>query len=139
MLGFRLVDGTLAFFPALVVLVMVPEYFKPVREFAADYHASLDGKNALVSILGIVDEPQAAPVDDAEDPVPTWGPGLHVFRLRRGFLVPGFQGSRGRAVRGARLRARGHRRCERRWQEHPGQPAGRFRRSKCGGRFAWVV
>ena len=40
MLGFRLVDGSIAFFPALFVLVLVPEYFKPIREFASDYHAS---------------------------------------------------------------------------------------------------
>ncbi|HIY84006.1 MAG TPA: thiol reductant ABC exporter subunit CydD [Candidatus Rubneribacter avistercoris] len=63
MLGFRLVDGALPFFPALAVLIMVPEYFKPVREFAADYHASLDGKNALRSVLEIVEEEPAA--DDA--------------------------------------------------------------------------
>ena len=54
MLGFRLVDGSIAFFPALFVLVLVPEYFKPIREFASDYHASLDGKNALASIQGII-------------------------------------------------------------------------------------
>lgn len=54
MLGFRLVDGSIAFFPALFVLVVVPEYFKPIREFASDYHASLDGKNALASIQAIV-------------------------------------------------------------------------------------
>lgn len=56
MLGFRLIDATLSFFPALAVLVMVPEYFKPVREFAADYHASLDGKNALISLNEILDK-----------------------------------------------------------------------------------
>ena len=54
MLGFRLGDGSIAFFPALFVLVLVPEYFKPIREFASDYHASLDGKNALASIQGII-------------------------------------------------------------------------------------
>ena len=54
MLGFRLVDGSIAFFPALFVLVLVPEYFKPIREFASDYHASLDGKNALSSIQALI-------------------------------------------------------------------------------------
>lgn len=51
MLGFRLVDGSIAFFPALLVLVLVPEYFKPIREFASDYHASLDGKTALAALV----------------------------------------------------------------------------------------
>lgn len=57
MLGFRLVDGSIAFFPALLMLILVPEYFKPIREYASDYHASLDGKTALASLLN------AAPLD----------------------------------------------------------------------------
>lgn len=55
MLGFRLVDGSLALFPALFVLVLIPDYFKPIREFASDYHASLDGKNALRSITELLE------------------------------------------------------------------------------------
>lgn len=63
MLGFRLVDGSLAFLPALAVLIMVPEYFRPIREFAADYHASLDGKTALTSIGDIVERARACSCD----------------------------------------------------------------------------
>lgn len=70
MLGFRLVDGAITFFPALAVLVLVPEYFKPVRAFAADYHASLDGKNALVSIRKLIDEPETPRA--IERILPTW-------------------------------------------------------------------
>lgn len=55
MLGFRLVDGSLALFPALFVLVLIPDYFKPIREFASDYHASLDGKNALHTITELLE------------------------------------------------------------------------------------
>lgn len=51
LLGFRLVDGSLGLYPALFVLVVMPDYFRPIREFASDYHASLDGKNSLRSIL----------------------------------------------------------------------------------------
>lgn len=54
MLGFRLVDGSVMLFPAMFVLILTPEYFRPVREFAADYHASLDGKNALADVLEVV-------------------------------------------------------------------------------------
>ncbi len=56
MLGFRLVDGSLALFPALLCLMLVPEYFRPIRDFAADYHASLEGRNALASLLEAIDE-----------------------------------------------------------------------------------
>ncbi|MED9874002.1 MAG: ABC transporter transmembrane domain-containing protein, partial [Eggerthellaceae bacterium] len=51
LLGFRLVDGSLGLYPALFVLVVMPDYFRPIREFASDYHASLDGKNSLRSIV----------------------------------------------------------------------------------------
>ena len=51
LLGFRLVDGSLGLYPALFVLVVMPDYFRPIREFASDYHASLDGNNSLRSIL----------------------------------------------------------------------------------------
>lgn len=70
MLGFRLVDGAIAFFPALFVLVLIPEYFKPVRAFATDYHASLDGQNALVSIRKLIDEPEVPHA--IERMLPTW-------------------------------------------------------------------
>ena len=59
MLGFRLSDGTLALWPALSVLVLVPEYFAPLRDFAADFHATLDGKNALAQVNGVLAEASA--------------------------------------------------------------------------------
>ena len=53
MLGMRLIDGSLALLPALFVLILVPEYFRPIREFAADFHANLEGKNSLHTISAI--------------------------------------------------------------------------------------
>ena len=54
LLGFRLSDGEVALLPALFVLIMVPDYFAPLRAFASDFHASLDGKNALAAITGVI-------------------------------------------------------------------------------------
>ena len=54
MLGFRLVDGSLSLFAALFVLVMMPDYFRPIREFASDYHATLNGKNALSQVYEVL-------------------------------------------------------------------------------------
>ena len=102
MLGFRLVDGSIAFFPALFVLVLVPEYFKPIREFASDYHASLDGKNALASIQGIVasakdgEEARRATAEGAagcgatgrEREVPAWSEGAVLELSGVGFSYP---------------------------------------------------
>lgn len=59
MLGFRLVDGSMALLPALFVLVLMPDYFRPIREFASDYHATLNGSNALAHVLSIIDAPSA--------------------------------------------------------------------------------
>ncbi len=64
MLGFRLVDGSVALFPAAFVLILAPEYFRPVREFAADYHASLDGKNALAGVREVAGEVTSDEVAD---------------------------------------------------------------------------
>jgi len=58
MLGFRLMSGDIALQPALAVLILVPEYFVPIRRFSMDFHASLDGRNNLASITGMLD-PQA--------------------------------------------------------------------------------
>lgn len=69
MLGFRLVDGSLALFPALAALVAMPDYFRPIREFASDYHATLEGKNALASIMDILERPAPDPDTPA---LPSW-------------------------------------------------------------------
>lgn len=61
MLGFRMTAGAIAFFPALFVLILVPEYFKPIRDFAADYHATLDGKTSLAAIQAAVSEAKRDP------------------------------------------------------------------------------
>lgn len=67
MLGFRLLDGSMVLLPSLTVLIIAPEYFKPIREFAGDFHASLDGKNALVAITKITsgDLPETADIEIA--------------------------------------------------------------------------
>lgn len=45
-LGLGLINGTITLHPALMILILAPEYFLPIRELGADYHATLDGKNA---------------------------------------------------------------------------------------------
>ncbi|MEA5019550.1 MAG: thiol reductant ABC exporter subunit CydD [Gordonibacter sp.] len=88
MLGFRLIDGSLAFFPALIVLILVPEYFKPVREFAADYHASLDGKNALVSIQKLIGEREQSHRLQA---LPSWDASSTIELQGIGFSYPDYE------------------------------------------------
>ncbi|MGO2289732.1 MAG: thiol reductant ABC exporter subunit CydD [Lactococcus cremoris] len=49
-LGLRLMSGDILLFPALAALILAPEYFLPLRDFASDYHATLNGKNALSAV-----------------------------------------------------------------------------------------
>ncbi|MBO7701380.1 MAG: thiol reductant ABC exporter subunit CydD [Eggerthellaceae bacterium] len=54
MLAFRLMDGSIGLQTGLVALILAPEFFSPIRSFASDYHASLDGKNALAAVLSLL-------------------------------------------------------------------------------------
>ena len=70
-LGGGVVDGSVVLFPALVVLVVLPEYFRPIREFASDYHASLDGKNSLVSLMRLA-KAKTAPKSELDATILPW-------------------------------------------------------------------
>lgn len=54
MLCLRMLNDGLPLFTGLTTLMLTPEYFKPLRDFSGDFHATLDGKNALADLLGIV-------------------------------------------------------------------------------------
>lgn len=74
-LGLRLVDGHLALVTGLTVLILAPEYFLPVRMVGADFHATLDGKEAGAAMKLIIDEPLlTAPVEDTRAVSPHGGP-----------------------------------------------------------------
>lgn len=55
LLGLRLINEGIFLFPALTVLILAPEYFLPIRDFSSDYHATLDGKNAMDDVNQILD------------------------------------------------------------------------------------
>lgn len=57
-LGLRLINGGLELLPALTILILAPEYFLPVRMVGADFHATLDGKQAGEAIQGIIKDGQ---------------------------------------------------------------------------------
>ncbi|MGG5343477.1 thiol reductant ABC exporter subunit CydD [Enterococcus sp. AZ192] len=54
-LGLSLLEGGILLFPALTTLILAPEFFLPVRDFASDYHATLDGKNSFQAIQAVLD------------------------------------------------------------------------------------
>jgi ATP-binding cassette subfamily C protein CydD len=55
--GVRLVDGGLGFQAALTVLVLAPELYLPLRQLAAQFHASADGLAVAERMLELLDEP----------------------------------------------------------------------------------
>ena len=63
-LGNNLINGTVALFPALFSLILAPEYFLPIRQFGNDYHATLDGKNAMNDIMALLETKEPAYNDD---------------------------------------------------------------------------
>lgn len=52
-IGLRLVGSSMEFFPALVVLVLAPEVYFPLRNAASLFHASADGGAALSELTSI--------------------------------------------------------------------------------------
>ncbi|OYQ66885.1 thiol reductant ABC exporter subunit CydD [Aerococcus sp. 1KP-2016] len=69
LLGVRLIKGEAELFPALTVLTLAPDYFMPIRDFASDYHATLDGKNAMTAIMTILNQ---AELEEGQTPIKTW-------------------------------------------------------------------
>lgn len=63
-LGFDLMDGKIMLLPALTILTLAPDYFLPVRNFASDYHATLNGKNALQAVLDVLETPETTHRDE---------------------------------------------------------------------------
>ena len=55
--GVRLVDGGLGLQAGLTVLVLAPELYLPIRNVAAQFHASADGAAVAGRLLDLVEEP----------------------------------------------------------------------------------
>ncbi|MES5920050.1 thiol reductant ABC exporter subunit CydD [Bacillus cereus group sp. RP37] len=55
-LGIRLIDGTIVLLPALTILILAPEYFLPIKQVGANYHATLDGQLAMEQIEKILQQ-----------------------------------------------------------------------------------
>lgn len=55
-LGIRLIDGTIILLPALTILILAPEYFLPIKQVGANYHATLDGQLAMEQIEEILEK-----------------------------------------------------------------------------------
>ncbi|MGA5817141.1 thiol reductant ABC exporter subunit CydD [Kitasatospora sp. NPDC094028] len=59
-IGFRLVDGTLDLETGLVVLILAPEVYFPIRQVGALYHSSVEGLTAADRIFQVLETPLPA-------------------------------------------------------------------------------
>jgi thiol reductant ABC exporter CydD subunit len=77
--GVRLVDGGLGLEAGLTVLVLAPELYLPLRNLAAQFHASADGLGVARRLLDLA---EAAPRTASGDAVPP-SPRVATVRLER--------------------------------------------------------
>ena len=56
-IGLRLVDGDLDFRTALLVLILAPEAYLPLRQVGANYHASAEGLAAAEEVFTVLETP----------------------------------------------------------------------------------
>ncbi len=68
LIGVRLVNGTLGLDTAILVLLLAPECYQPLRDVGAAYHQSEDGVAALRSAQKIIDAPLPAAAADSLAP-----------------------------------------------------------------------
>ncbi|MFF2495831.1 thiol reductant ABC exporter subunit CydD [Agromyces sp. NPDC058064] len=94
-IGLRLVSGDMSLAPGLLVLVLAPEVFLPLRNVGAAFHASAAGVTAADDAFALLDaageaseEPAPAAGSIANGDAPAHGP-------RTGLLVSGLSVSRG--------------------------------------------
>ncbi|MQS13099.1 thiol reductant ABC exporter subunit CydD [Streptomyces kaniharaensis] len=59
-IGFRLVDGTLDLETGLLVLILAPEVYAPIRQVGALYHSSAEGLTAADELFRVLETPLPA-------------------------------------------------------------------------------
>ncbi|MGW6978002.1 thiol reductant ABC exporter subunit CydD [Streptomyces sp. NPDC054932] len=74
-IGMRLVHGELDLYTGLVILILAPEAYLPLRQVGAQYHAAAEGLAAAEEIFEVLETPTAGPAGTAELPV---GAPLHI-------------------------------------------------------------
>ncbi|MFB6426620.1 thiol reductant ABC exporter subunit CydD [Streptomyces microflavus] len=67
-IGMRLVHGELDLYTGLVVLILAPEAYLPIRQVGAQYHAAAEGLSAAAEIFAVLEtEPRGAGTEDVPD------------------------------------------------------------------------
>ncbi len=130
--GLRLVGGTMDLRTGLVVIVLAPEAYWPLRQLAVHFHDSADGLAAAERVFAILDTPvtqrATAPVGVRCDLSRSHHPG----RGAHGHLRPEPPRPRRTRPDGGAGGVRRHRRPQRKRQVHPARCAARVRPAVIG-------
>jgi ATP-binding cassette, subfamily C, bacterial CydD len=100
--GLRLLYGHMAYETALLVLLLTPEAFLPLRAVAAQFHASMEGAAAAGRVLEILEtEPPVRP-----RPAPLTGANLNTDEIALNGVTAAYPGRDRPAVQGLSLAIR---------------------------------
>ncbi len=58
--GLRLLYGRMEFQPALFILILAPDFYQPLRQLGARFHAGMEGANAARRLFEILHHPEPA-------------------------------------------------------------------------------
>jgi len=68
-IGFRLLYGRMLFTEAFFILVLAPDFYQPLRNFAASFHAASAGQAAAEKLYAWLDQPPL-PAPSLPNPIP---------------------------------------------------------------------
>lgn len=66
--GLRMVAGHIGLFEGLLIIMLTPEAFKPLREVGSQFHASSDGVAAAEKVFAVLEVPVPASTGTADAP-----------------------------------------------------------------------
>lgn len=87
LLGFRLLWGELDFLYGFFILLLAPEFYLPLRNIGAHYHARMAAIGAAEGMLQILETPLPNPLGKEYEPLPITG-GINLRLKGVGFTYP---------------------------------------------------
>ena len=85
--GLRLIGGSIELEAALIVLLLAPEAFQPLRTLGASYHAAAEGRSVSGRILDLLDDPGPPPANRTMG-APVESVAVHGVSVRRADSAP---------------------------------------------------
>lgn len=106
-IGLRLLYGLMAFAPALLVLLLAPEYYQPLRALGPQFHASMESAASAQRIFDILDTPLPAQHSDQLQPINPTPEQLHELTFHNvSYAYPNRNGEEQQVLQGISFQAR---------------------------------